>query len=505
MFPVMTDGVSLTQNPNLAALETVTTTENGIRALGDDQRALRRRRPERRLRSARRVGGALSDGVRTLAAQQRRTAAAGRVRLAVFVWRSRSRRPRLRRRRPRRRRAARRCCAAPSARSAPSSRASWTSARSTSTATARRSPSSAISPATRRAPGETLADRLGGDGARSTGALRDRRARAGRARAAARLLAVAPALSEGRRARGRRARRRLPARSRRRHDREPRALSCASTRPSARRRRASRRSRASSRRRRTRSRTAPCKRLADDPGTRLEAAPAGRRGARSGDRERGARPQALRRDLLRLAAAHRLDGMRESIARVAESRPAAGGRSLGRARRDRRRAAASRRCTACSARPIPACAPSPRVTRPARAEAARALALARQRSGARGAHRGRRERSSRTGGNDALEVGLRRALRPRARRARGRRAGGGRARRRRRAAPARARARPARVATRTVPSAPSPSPAPRDRASCSSCRRPIPTPTTRGQARTAARSRSQEALTRYSRRRSQTT
>ena len=34
MFPVMTDGVSLTQNPNLAALETVTAAENGIRALG---------------------------------------------------------------------------------------------------------------------------------------------------------------------------------------------------------------------------------------------------------------------------------------------------------------------------------------------------------------------------------------------------------------------------------------------------------------------------------------
>jgi hypothetical protein len=34
MFPVMTDGVSLAQNPNLAALETITPAENGIRALG---------------------------------------------------------------------------------------------------------------------------------------------------------------------------------------------------------------------------------------------------------------------------------------------------------------------------------------------------------------------------------------------------------------------------------------------------------------------------------------
>ncbi len=34
MFPVMADGVSLTQNPTLAALESVTITENGIRALG---------------------------------------------------------------------------------------------------------------------------------------------------------------------------------------------------------------------------------------------------------------------------------------------------------------------------------------------------------------------------------------------------------------------------------------------------------------------------------------
>jgi hypothetical protein len=34
MFPVMTDGVSLTENPNLTALETVTASENGIRALG---------------------------------------------------------------------------------------------------------------------------------------------------------------------------------------------------------------------------------------------------------------------------------------------------------------------------------------------------------------------------------------------------------------------------------------------------------------------------------------
>ena len=34
MFPVMTDGVSLAQNPTLAALEAVTATENGIRALG---------------------------------------------------------------------------------------------------------------------------------------------------------------------------------------------------------------------------------------------------------------------------------------------------------------------------------------------------------------------------------------------------------------------------------------------------------------------------------------
>lgn len=34
MFPVMTDGVSLAQNPDLASLSTVTTTENGIRALG---------------------------------------------------------------------------------------------------------------------------------------------------------------------------------------------------------------------------------------------------------------------------------------------------------------------------------------------------------------------------------------------------------------------------------------------------------------------------------------
>jgi hypothetical protein len=34
MFPVMTDGVSLTQNPTLAALEAVIATENGIRALG---------------------------------------------------------------------------------------------------------------------------------------------------------------------------------------------------------------------------------------------------------------------------------------------------------------------------------------------------------------------------------------------------------------------------------------------------------------------------------------
>jgi hypothetical protein len=34
MFPVMTDGVSLTQNPNLTALMDVTASENGIRALG---------------------------------------------------------------------------------------------------------------------------------------------------------------------------------------------------------------------------------------------------------------------------------------------------------------------------------------------------------------------------------------------------------------------------------------------------------------------------------------
>ncbi len=34
MFPVMADGVSLAQNPNLAALQSVTITENGIRALG---------------------------------------------------------------------------------------------------------------------------------------------------------------------------------------------------------------------------------------------------------------------------------------------------------------------------------------------------------------------------------------------------------------------------------------------------------------------------------------
>jgi hypothetical protein len=34
MFPVMTDSVSLAQNPTLAALEAVTVTENGIRALG---------------------------------------------------------------------------------------------------------------------------------------------------------------------------------------------------------------------------------------------------------------------------------------------------------------------------------------------------------------------------------------------------------------------------------------------------------------------------------------
>ena len=34
MFPVMTDGVSLTQNPTLAELSTVTAAENGIRALG---------------------------------------------------------------------------------------------------------------------------------------------------------------------------------------------------------------------------------------------------------------------------------------------------------------------------------------------------------------------------------------------------------------------------------------------------------------------------------------
>ncbi len=34
MFPVMTDGVSLTQNPTLVALETITAAENGIRALG---------------------------------------------------------------------------------------------------------------------------------------------------------------------------------------------------------------------------------------------------------------------------------------------------------------------------------------------------------------------------------------------------------------------------------------------------------------------------------------
>ena len=34
MFPVMTDGVSLAQNPNLAALQNVTATENGIRSLG---------------------------------------------------------------------------------------------------------------------------------------------------------------------------------------------------------------------------------------------------------------------------------------------------------------------------------------------------------------------------------------------------------------------------------------------------------------------------------------
>lgn len=34
MFPVMTDGVSLTQNPDLASLMNVTTSENGIRALG---------------------------------------------------------------------------------------------------------------------------------------------------------------------------------------------------------------------------------------------------------------------------------------------------------------------------------------------------------------------------------------------------------------------------------------------------------------------------------------
>ena len=37
--------------------------------------------------------------------------------------------------------------------------------------------------------------------------------------------------------------------------------------------------------------------------------------------ENPARPQPLRRDLLRLAAAHRLDGMRESILRVAEAGP----------------------------------------------------------------------------------------------------------------------------------------------------------------------------------------
>jgi hypothetical protein len=34
MFPVHPDAVSLTQNPNLAALENVTATDNGIRALG---------------------------------------------------------------------------------------------------------------------------------------------------------------------------------------------------------------------------------------------------------------------------------------------------------------------------------------------------------------------------------------------------------------------------------------------------------------------------------------
>jgi hypothetical protein len=34
MFPVMTDGLSLTQNPNLTALMTVIPTENGIRSLG---------------------------------------------------------------------------------------------------------------------------------------------------------------------------------------------------------------------------------------------------------------------------------------------------------------------------------------------------------------------------------------------------------------------------------------------------------------------------------------
>lgn len=34
MFPVMTDGLSLSQNPDLASLSTVTATENGIRALG---------------------------------------------------------------------------------------------------------------------------------------------------------------------------------------------------------------------------------------------------------------------------------------------------------------------------------------------------------------------------------------------------------------------------------------------------------------------------------------
>src|SRR5262249_36130355 len=34
MFPVMTDGVSLTQNPNLRALGTVPASENGIRSLG---------------------------------------------------------------------------------------------------------------------------------------------------------------------------------------------------------------------------------------------------------------------------------------------------------------------------------------------------------------------------------------------------------------------------------------------------------------------------------------